>query len=125
MNKLLSIAILAAVASAASAQDTEAPFVVKESGQRFGTLQDAVNAVGGGEGTILIAPGHYRQCAVQQAGRIAFVASQPGTAVLDGIACEGKAALVLGGRSASIDGLVIEHIAVGDGNGAGIRLEQG
>ena len=39
-------------------------------------LADAVAAIGGGSGTILIAPGRYRQCAVQEAGRIAFVAAR-------------------------------------------------
>ena len=127
MKKTLSILLLAAAATAPAQmpQQGQAPFVVKETGQGFGTLQDAVNAVGGADGTILIAPGHYRQCAVQQEGSISFVAMQPGSAILDGIPCEGKAGLVLKGRSAHIQGLVFENYAVPDGNGAGIRLEQG
>jgi hypothetical protein len=39
--------------------------------------------------------------------------------------CEGKAILVLRGRSARIEGLVFTHMKVADGNGAGIRIEQG
>ena len=39
--------------------------------------------------------------------------------------CEGKAALVLRGRRARIEGMVFANMAVGDGNGAGIRLEKG
>jgi hypothetical protein len=118
--------LLAALAAAPlAAQQTEAPFVVRESGRGFTTLQRAVDAVGNGRGTIQIAPGRYRQCAVQEAGEIAYVARQAGTATLDGIACEGKAALVLRGRGASIEGLVFQNVRVADRNGAGIRLEHG
>lgn len=110
---------------AALAQGSQGPFTVVQTGQSFGTLQQAVDAIGSGDGTVAIAPGNYRQCAVQEAGSIAFFASEPGTAVLDGIACEGKAALVLRGREASVSGLVFRNIGVPDANGAGIRLEQG
>ena len=98
---------------------------MQESGEGFGTLAEAVAAIGGGSGTILIAPGTYRQCAVQNGGRIAYVARAPGTVVFDGVACEGKAALVLGGRSARVEGLIFQNIRVPDANGAGIRLEAG
>jgi hypothetical protein len=107
------------------AQPGELPFEVPEQGAAFATLQEAVDAIGGGAGTILMAPGRYRQCAVQSGGRIIYRAAQAGSAILDGKACEGKAALVLGGRSATVEGLVFENIRVADGNGAGIRLQQG
>lgn len=100
-------------------------FTIVETGQAFGSLQDAVGAIGGGQGTIRIAPGRYRDCAVQDAGRIAYVAATPGTAIFDGGICEDKAILVLRGRSARVEGLVFTHMHVGDGNGAGIRIEQG
>lgn len=116
---------LVAIAIPALAQTGGAAFVVQESGEGYGSLQDAVDSIGGGEGTIVIAPGRYRQCAVQEAGRIAFVAATAGTAIFDGRACEGKAALVLGGRSARIEGLTFQNIRVPDRNGAGIRLERG
>ncbi len=45
--------------------------------------------------------------------------------IFDGVACEGKAALVLGGRSARVEGIVFQNIRVADANGAGIRLEAG
>lgn len=106
-------------------QEPVAPFTIQETGAGFATLQDAVAAIGGGEGTILIAPGRYRMCAVQDVGRIAYVAQQPGTAILDGVACEGKGALVLGGRSARVEGLIFQNVRVPDMNGAGIRLEAG
>ena len=59
------------------------------------------------------------------AASIAYVAREPGTAIFDGVACEGKAALVLGGRSARVEGIVFQNIRVPDANGAGIRLEAG
>ncbi|MCB2057804.1 MAG: right-handed parallel beta-helix repeat-containing protein, partial [Novosphingobium sp.] len=94
----LGLAALAAAlpATLALAQQA-APYTVVETGRSYGRLQDAVEAIGGGAGTIRIAPGRYEQCAVQQAGEVAFLATQPGTAVFDGVTCEGKAALVLRG----------------------------
>ena len=118
--------LLAATSGAAvSANESESPFVVGETGAAFGSVQGAIDAIGDGAGTILIAPGRYRQCGVQEGGEIAFVARQPGTVVFDGKICEGKAALVLGGRSATVTGLTFQNLKVPDGNGAGIRLQQG
>ena len=119
------LAIAAIPAAAVFAQASARPFTVIETGQDFDRLQDAVNAVGAGSGTIAVAPGTHRQCAVQEAGSVAFVASEPGSAVFDGAECEGKAALVLRGNEATVSGLVFRNMAVADGNGAGIRLEQG
>lgn len=110
---------------AAPAQEGSAPFTIVESGQTFTRLSDAVAAVGDRQGTIQIAPGLYRECAVQQAGSISFKAEIPGRTIFDGGICEGKAALVLRGRSAAVDGLVFQNMKVPDGNGAGIRLEKG
>jgi hypothetical protein len=123
MKKL--ILALLVTASAASAQSGAAPYVVRESGQGFSKLQDAVHAIGEGSGTIVIAPGTYRDCAVQEAGRVSFVAAQPGTVTFRGGICEQKAAFVLRGRSASVQGLIFEDMRVPDGNGAGIRIEKG
>lgn len=104
------------------AQTGGAPFSVD--GRGFNRLQDAVDAIGDGEATIRISSGYHRDCAVQTAGRIAFVAVEPGRAIFDGVTCEGKAALVLRGRGAKVDGIVFQNLRVPDGNGAGIRLEQ-
>lgn len=120
---LLVIPLLFAPAPA-PAQSGDAPYVIADSGRGFGRLQDAVDAIGEGEGTIRIAPGYHRDCAVQTAGRIAFVAVEAGRAIFDGVACEGKAALVLRGAGARVDGLVFQNMRVPDGNGAGIRLEK-
>lgn len=109
----------------AGAQAADAPFTVAETGERFANLQEAVAAIGGGEGVIRIAPGRYRQCAVQEAGTVTFAAITPGTVTFDGTMCEEKAALVLRGRSARVEGLIFANMKVPDGNGAGIRVEQG
>ena len=61
----------------------------------------------------------------RQDGDILYKAAVPGQAVLDGVACEGKAALVLRGRRARVEGLVFANMRVPDCNGAGIRLEKG
>ena len=118
-------AMVAAVPPGALAQQRSAAFTVVETGQGFAQLQDAVTAIGAGTGSIAIAPGRHEQCAVQDAGRISYLAVEPGSAIFDGTACEGKAALVLRGRSAEVSGLVFENIRVADYNGAGIRLEMG
>lgn len=123
----LSLAALVAVAAplGAALAQSSAPYTVTETGRTFSRLQDAVDAIGNGSGTISIAPGRHRDCAVQTGGEIAYLASMPGQAVFDGRTCEGKAALVLRGRGASVSGLVFQNMRVADFNGAGIRLEQG
>lgn len=119
------VLILVMLLSTAATAQNAAPFQNAETGRGYASLQAAVDAIGEGEGTIIIAPGSYRQCAVQQAGVIAFRASVPGQTVFDGATCEGKAALVLRGQAASIDGIIFQNMRVPDRNGAGIRLEKG
>ena len=123
-TRSLLVAALAATTLPLAAQQS-APFTVAETGRGYASLQGAVDAIGGGEGTVVFAPGTYNECAVQRAGRITYRASQPGKSALSGVACEGKGALVLGGDSATVIGLVFSDIAVPDRNGAGIRLESG
>jgi len=121
----LPLALAAPLAAPLIAQGAAHPFVIAESGESFSRLQEAVDAVGDGDGTILIAPGRYRQCAVQEEGRIAFVSQSHGAAIFDGVACEGKAVLVLRGDAARVEGLSFVRVRVPDGNGAGIRIEEG
>lgn len=118
-------AAIAPIPAAAVFGQASAPFTVTETGRGYGSLQQAVDAVGNGSGTIAIAPGIYRQCAVQQGGNISYLAVQPGSVTFDGVTCEGKAAFVLRGNSAKVSGIVFRGMAVPDFNGAGIRLEQG
>jgi hypothetical protein len=124
MKRTLALLALA-LAAPLPAQQGAAPFTIVESGQTFHRLDDAVKAVGDRDATIRIAPGRYRDCATQEAGRIAYVAAQAGTAIFDGGVCDGKATLVLRGRDAVVDGLIFQNMRVPDGNGAGIRLEHG
>ena len=116
---------VAAIPFAAVLAQNGGPFTVVETGRSYAQLQQAVDAIGAGEGTIAVAPGTHRQCAVQKAGSIRYLAQTPGTAIFDGVTCEGKAALVLKGRNAEVSGLVFRGMAVRDFNGAGIRLEKG
>ena len=125
----LSALALAAAAilplSLAAAQPVPDAFTVVETGKRFATLQDAVDAIGNRRGTIRIAPGTYRQCAVQEGGVIVYEAAEPGTVTFMARTCEGKAAFVLRGTGAEIRGITFSGLRVPDGNGAGIRLERG
>ena len=116
---------LTSIAGSATAQSGDAPFQVAETGRGYSRLADAVAAIGDAQGTIVIAPGTYRDCAIQTAGHISYRAEVAGQSIFDGGMCEGKAALVLRGRSAAVDGIVFQNMAVPDGNGAGIRLEKG
>lgn len=111
--------------AALMAQPQAASFTIAETGRSFAQLQDAVDAVGGGSGTIEVAPGVYDQCAIQRAGRITYRAAEAGTAVFNGGICEGKAALVLRGDGASVQGITFTNLTVPERNGAGIRLENG
>ena len=122
MRPLLIVAAL--LAGPASAQ-SGGPFIVAESGQSFERLQDAVDSLDGGDGTIEIAPGRYKDCAVQEGGRVAFVARTPGSVLFDGGICEDKATLVLRGRASHVEGITFTRTFVEDGNGAGIRMEKG
>lgn len=125
---LLAILALAAamlVATPANAQTSSRPFTILENGRTYATLQAAVDAIGAQRGTIEIAPGTYRQCAVQKGGVIIYTAKEFGTVTFDRQTCEGKAALVLRGLGAEVRGITFSNMAVADGNGAGIRLERG
>ncbi len=119
------LAALAIPLGTVIAQGPAARYTVIETGRTYDRLQQAVDAIGEGKGTIAIASGRHADCAVQGAGEIAYLAVEPGAAVFDGTTCEGKAALVLRGRAAEVSGLVFENMHVPDFNGAGIRLERG
>jgi hypothetical protein len=130
-TSFMKAAALAAAASAlpfaallAQAGST-APFRVAETGRSYASLQQAVDAIGAGRATIVIAPGIYRQCAVQQEGDVTYLAEAPGSVTFAGKPCEDKAALVLRGRSAEVRGLTFTGISVADFNGSGIRVEEG
>jgi Right handed beta helix region len=124
MTKTMLFAGLALIATSTAAQNRAAPYTVAETGRGYGGLQQAVDAIGDSEGTIVIRPGSFRDCAVQTAGDITFEAQIPGQSIFDGGVCEDKATLVLRGGGASVDGIIFQNVGVKDGNGAGIRLEK-
>lgn len=120
-----SVVLALVLAAPLSTQSSSAPFTVEETGRGYARLQDAVTAIGNGDGTIRIAPGTYRDCAVQTGGRIAYAAITAGTVIFDGTSCEGKGGLVLRGAAAHVEGLVFQNFQVPDRNGSGIRLDKG
>lgn len=124
MRRLLPL-LLVVTALPAAAQQARAPFTIAGTGDGFATLQEAVNRIGTGQGTIDIAPGTYRDCAVQDGGRIVYRAVQPGSVVFDGGICNDKATLVLDGQFARVEGIIFRNLRVNDGNGAGIRAQGG
>lgn len=125
MKRLLLPLIALVAATPLTAQSERAPFIVEESGRSFWRLDDALRSIGSGEGTVTILPGTLQECAVQGEGYVTYRAAQPGSVVFDGMTCEGKAALVLRGRGARIEGIIFQNMKVSDRNGAGIRLEKG
>ena len=126
MKRLALLAIaFTALSGPVLADAPRAPYMIAETGQRFAALQAAVDAIGDRRGTIMIAPGLYRDCAVQTKGDVAFLATVAGQVTFDGAICEGKAALVVRGRQARVEGIIFQNQRVSDGNGAGIRLEHG
>ena len=59
---------LSVFALAGAAPNRPDSFSVMETGRTYARLADAVAAIGNRTGTIVIAPGMYRQCAVQEVG---------------------------------------------------------
>ena len=112
------------LAGPAEAQSS-GPFTVPELGRTFNRLDDAMSAIGKGTGTVIVAPGTYRDCAVFGGQSVTVRAATPSTAIFNGGACAGKATLIFNGMNAVVDGIVFQNIHVPDGNGAGIRLEWG
>ena len=117
--------LLVLIVTGPAVAQSAGPFTVPELGRSFNRLDDAFNAIGKGEGTVIVAPGIYKDCAVFGGQKVTLRAATPSTAIFDGGACAGKATLIFNGMNAVVDGIVFQNIAVRDGNGAGIRLEWG
>jgi hypothetical protein len=81
----------------------------------------AIADASGGD-TVLIDPGVYHDCAVIKGSGVTIEGAGPGV-VLSTTTCAGKAILVAHGDDITIRNLTLEHAAVRDGNGAGIRAE--
>jgi Right handed beta helix region len=89
---------------------------------RPGQFAGAATSANNGD-TLLLGAGVYKECATIRGSNITIKTERPGTAIFDGVACEGKAMLVLKGNQTLIDGLVFRNTTVRDRNGAGIRGE--
>jgi hypothetical protein len=72
--------------------------------------------------TVLIDPGIYHDCAVIRGSGVTIDGAGPGV-ILTTKTCAGKAILVAHGNDITIRNLTLEHAAVRDHNGAGIRGE--
>ncbi len=123
--RILFVPFAALLVTSPALAQSSGPFTVSEMGRSFNRLDDAFNAIGKGSGTIIVAPGTYKDCAIFGGQSVTLRAATPSTAIFDGGACGGKATLVFGGTNAVVDGIVFQNIHVPDGNGAGIRLEWG
>ncbi|WP_026609101.1 right-handed parallel beta-helix repeat-containing protein [Methylocaldum szegediense] len=69
---------------------------------------------------LVIPPGTYKEAGVIRASNVRIKADG---VRLEGVAVDGKAALVVKGDDVTIEGLECANIRVGDGNGACVRLE--
>ncbi len=123
---LLAAALCATPASAQQTlQPAGKPYTIVETGQKFDLLWDALHAVGDRTVTLRFDVGRYRECGVQTSGNVTFLAAVPGKVIFESKLCEGKAGLVLRGKSAKVEGFIFANYRADDGNGAGIRLEKG
>jgi len=125
LTGLAAASVLTGEYTAAQAQSDQRGFTIAETGERFSSLQSAVDKIRANRGTIEIGPGRYTECAVQTAGYVIYRAAQPGTVIFDGGTCEGKAAIVIRAKGAEVHGMIFQNMAVTDLNGAGIRQERG
>ncbi len=92
-------------------------------GKPYRLLSAAVQAAQSGD-HIRIAPGRYADCAAIVQDDLVIEGTGPASeVVVDGVACEGKAALVTKGARITVRDLTLTHILVPSGNGAGIRPE--
>ena len=74
---------------------------------------------------VLIAPGHYRDCATWRAAGLRIEAAGSGAVEISGPVCAGKALFVIAAPGITVAGLTFLGAASAEGNGAGIRAEGG
>ena len=89
-------------------------------GQEFDSPSRAVRAAVAGD-TVRIEPGTYYDCAVATVSLT--IEGRAGGVILTDKTCEEKAILVLRGGAMTVRNLTLARARVGDGNGAGIRME--
>ncbi len=91
-------------------------------GRPIPTIAEAARRAREGD-SVLIAPGHYAECAVWRAARLHIAADGPGEVEVTGAVCQGKALFVVAGTDVTIEGLTFRGATNDAGNGAGIRAE--
>jgi len=89
-------------------------------GREVGNLKDAVRQLR--DGSLLeIGSGTYKAPLVIRANGVRVIGR--GHAIFDGAVAEGKATFVVKGKNTTIENIECRNVAVGDGNGACVRLE--
>lgn len=91
-------------------------------GAPIATIAEAARRARDGD-EVLIAPGHYRDCAVWTAARLRIAAAGPGAVEISGPVCQGKALFVIAGAAVTVEGITFRDARNAEGNGAGIRAE--
>jgi hypothetical protein len=114
------VAAPASAPAAPAARSGPRSLAVCPHGCPYASLAQALSAAGPGD-TVSIGAGTYAEAGVIAADRVKLIAA-PG-AELKGVAVEGKAAIVVKGNDALIEGLDCSEISVPDHNGACVRLE--
>lgn len=100
------------------------PIRLTMAGKSYDNLGRALYEAQAGE-TVTIMPGEYRDCGVVSTSNVTVRALVPGSVTLNGKSCEAKAALILRGDGATVEGLRFRNIRVADHNGAGVRVDKG
>jgi hypothetical protein len=90
-------------------------------GQPYDRPSAAIRAAQPGD-QVLIEPGEYYDCASWTTPGLTIAGRGPG-AVMTDTTCQDKAILVIGGEHTTLRNLTLARARVGDGNGAGVRLE--
>ena len=90
-------------------------------GQQYPVPSLAIAAAEDGD-TVAISAGSYFDCAIVHRDRLVIEGVGAG-AVMTDRACQEKAALVVQADDVTVRNLTLARVRVGDGNGAGIRLE--
>ena len=93
-------------------------------GKRYPLPSAAALAARDGD-RIVIAPGHYADCAVWRADNLTIEGAGPDATVIAGKTCGYKALFIIDGGNVTVRNLTLAHARAPDFNGAGIRAEGG
>jgi hypothetical protein len=93
-------------------------------GERFARPSQAAAAAQEGD-ILLIAPGHYTDCAIWRTPRLTIAAGGNGAVEISGPTCSDKALFVIAAEDITVVGITFRGAVSSSGNGAGIRAEGG